>query len=569
MDNPIIIKLLFIYMPINEIANMRRFSKQHRDIIDRFWKDIVRNMIQSIGYAPNGSLVDINDAVRRVYRNEELLIKVLEQQKLQTGFTLTHDGMELLGMLDVEEIDSKAKILLPYLPEYVNNKDTEGPAAKKLYSSAISGDLALFKQEYYLNKSKGQNPGWNLVFKNYLAGLIKKSVNNYSINWSIIEQWDKTDFYKFIKPSLRAYFISDVISMFTMTSQETRIREHNNIVDFIRRTMTPYIEQEKVLLSNVIAHNVEVLPPIYGRAHKTTHALALAVTGFSLIRNLYVKAASIDANLAIEYFTIAHELFDLKNDPMLQQLSGKILQGQTYELIEHVTKYYTIPMNIHTFFLVGTNKLPVDSITDPRTKLKIIIMCGNDIEEISKKMNEPSALRDLAEEPTADLEHHTMFNLNELSSCSSGILWMPVEKCMKIFEALPAGHRSYELFITKDLSFWKIYIYNVFGISDKMPMSENFKDDQERMYRFIQLLNFHIVLNSVDVVRYIYTILDGTLFKTHFMRQLPPSKTFDTLLNEVYKTRNLTIDDEQMWEMPRDDMRFDVNEQWQPVRLRN
>jgi hypothetical protein len=220
-----------------------------------------------------------------------------------------------------------------------------------LYTSATNENLKMFKKHYY------ENPHglihWNTVLSNYLGGRIQRNVRNYKLNWEEIELWDKTDFYKFIKPSIRANYLTQLILMFNEVSLETRKREHDNIVNFIRKVLQPYIDQEKKILQDILAKQHIKLPILYGRdMHRTKHLQASAVMQFSLIRHIFSTAAMIDVSLSKEYFILAHELFDLSNDNVIDSLIPSILVGQTFELLEYFQHFYQLPVYIYTLLLI-------------------------------------------------------------------------------------------------------------------------------------------------------------------------------------------------------------------------
>jgi len=527
-----IIKLLFDYMDIAAIARLRILSREYRDVIDRHWHTIKGNMLRSIGHN------DINNIVRIVYRNDNLLMEVLKMRKLNTGFVLYRYGLDLSILMDstipsrygsANSISPKSRALI----EADISENVKLYSNNILYTSATTEDLKLFKKHYYENPHGPIH--WNTVLSNYLGGRIQRNVRNYEINWGEIELWDKTDFYKFIKPSIRANYLTQLILMFNEVSPETRKRERDNIVYFVKRALQPYIEQEKQLLQDILAKRNIKLPILYGKdTHRTKHLQASVVMQNSLIRHIFTTATMIDTALAKEYFMLAHELFDLSNDIVIDALIPSILVGQNYELLDYFQQYYKLPVSIYTLLLVIIKKLDISVVTDPILRAKILIIGGADIESV-KKIVDISTL-----EANASLD---------IGSFPLEIIpWMSYERCMQLYEQLPYGARSHELFITRDLEFWKYYMKEVLNIDEKNKVSM-----MEILY---PLLSYQISLYNIDAVRYIFNCFDNELllYMNVLDKSNPNLSVFHSVWKEVLSERGLeeapTVPDfEQMEQM--------------------
>lgn len=515
MDTTIIVKLLFDYMDIAAIARLRILSKDYRDVIDRHWTLIKNKMIWSIGKN------DINNIVRIVYRNDELLMEVLKQRKLNTGFVLYRQGLDLSILMDSTIARNNGDSISPKSRALIESEITENVKLYSnmgIYTSATNENLKIFKRLYYDNPYGPIH--WKTVLSNYLGGRIQRNVRNYKLNWDEIELWDKTDFYKFIKPSIRANYLVHVILMFTEVSQETRRREHNNIINFIRRALQPYIEQEKTLLQDILAKRNIKLPILYGKdTHRTKHLQATNIMQMSLIRNVFSVATMIDVSLAKEYFEIAHELFDLSNDVVIDSLMPGILIGQTFELLEYFQQYYRIPVSIFTLLLVIINKLDISVIKDPILKAKTLIIAGADIESVKK----------IADITT--LEENHVLTLDVGSFPLDVIPWMSHKRCMELYKKLPYGARSHELFITRDVEFWEFYMRETLYIDEK-KVSE--------MALIFPFMSYQMSLHNIDVVRHIFNCCDdGLLNQIQLDKSNPNTAVFHNLWKEVLLNRGI------------------------------
>lgn len=547
--HPLIITVLVEtnHFNIQELGRLRAISRNHKAIIDRYWPIIVRKFLNSIGTS------DINYAANLVFRNDDLLLQVLAERQLRTGFVLNNDGKNLL--LSMVNQDSKARQML------INELGTDD----KLFvlQAASKGDVNTYKRMYYAKQTKMRmaimatnDVSMQLIFRYYFRELLLSNTKDYQINWNNVNEWDKTQFYTFIKPGLYAYDMVVLMDAFYFLSHETRTREKPNIIAFIKRNMQPYIDYEKELLQKVLTHSLTEMPRMYGN---TTHKSQMEkrIITESLIRRLVTAAAAVDANLAIEYFLLAHELFDLTDDVALHDLAEVIVRSKTYEIIPVYTKWYKFPVNLYSLLLALSNKIDVSNINfqsenanvmEDVIRTKIGLLQGTDPDELDQMYGQLYQLE----------SHDSMSLYAQIATTSLDLsLLMSTKSCMELYAKLPAGGRSYDLFINRDLDFWKYYIQEVMELSydgdifqpaqtgtdyhnqdldsatlpdlgatlpdayppdfDAYPEEMICAHGIEQQFRgrrannksnpLLRLLQYHIALYSIDVVRYILYLL--------------------------------------------------------------
>jgi hypothetical protein len=523
MDSSIMIKLLFEYMSIDEIARMRILSKKHKEIIDRYWPTIEHKFLGSIGGGENN--IDINIAAQMVYRNERLLAEVLKLKRLNTGYVLTRDGLDLSIMLSRIGQSKMSRDVMR-----AQNLEDDQIDLSTIYTDAYNDDLTAFKAKYYEHNHtmRTGHVAWEQVFADYLRGRLYRNTRNYAINWSEIENFSSTDFYKFIKPSLRAAMFVQLITMFLRVSVETRRREHNNIVQFIRKTFQPYIEQEEMLLRDICRGQIAKPPILYGHGseYRTKHQVATSIMKNSIIRYAYSYAAIIDVDLSKEYFAKAHELFDLTDDSTLKDFPGNIVIGRTFELINIFHEHrYQIPISVYTLLMVFFGKLQIDDLdVHSVIKAKLMLMNGADPDDIRNKLGYDSMDPDLH----AQLSIIDTMEFNKIPT--EIVPWMTKKYAQKIYDML--DFKPYDIFITRDLDFWTQYISDVFGYSLESPPP----DDDNTL---VDLFNFHLKLESIDVLRYILMLMPPKKLKLSSVSR--GSSVIDRLIDEVLVLRSIKV----------------------------
>jgi hypothetical protein len=503
LNDALIIKLFIEnnYLNIQELARLRAISRFHKAIIDTNWLLIVRKLLNSI------PVVDINTVVRLVYKNDELLQQVLAKRQLKTGYILFNNGTTLLTLLQVQP-----EYISPISRQILINElyvDLKFQKLLEIHRAACLEDLDTFKQLYYDQTDQRTdmiytNPVTQtmyLIFGHYIREKLLRNTKDYKINWQEIEKWNQTAFYKFIKPAIKIGDLTAIIVAFGVLSKETLNRERKNIVEFIKRTFTPYIEQEKILLQKTLTHTLTELPPMYGHTLTKNIAEKFIITQ-SLIRRLPSAAALVDSQLAIEYFNMAHELFDLTNDPALIDLPEHIVRSETFDLIPVYTKWYQINFDVYSFLLVLLNKLDMDMLVDDIDDKNTMLVLKTKIGLLQKK--EPDVL---------EKQYGQMYNLEDsnvllpIYSHMSTVglelsMLMSTQFCMQLFEKLPNGGRPYDIFLNRDLNFWKHYIDIVILQRDNII-------DEYKTAKLLELARYHMTLYSIDVTRYILLLLGG------------------------------------------------------------
>lgn len=512
MDNSIV-KLLYNYLNLKEISRLRVLCKSFRNLIDRDFEMLFNKALNKID-AHN----DINQLITQIYGNRSLLIRVLQYVKNTTGYVLDNAGLNLYALISVfhpNDKELKSYIKIPNLP-------LSGVEDRIGFASTMN--LEEFKKSYVTSPEGMQM--WSVIVIEYIRGIFKRNTTNHIIDWDKVNQWNKTNFFRFIKGALKKKDYANIITGISRLSHETRRRNHHQLVDFIQKIIDPMIEDEIQLIRDVqagnecliVGYDMELnrrMPDIHDVIDVSAfHKLQMIVTE-SILRAATATSAMFSDDLFTHYWHIANEVFDYTDDKSLDEIQQSAILSKHPNILTIISHIRKSPMNITNLHAFLQGWIRIENLdVDPYQKLKLMLLT-NGVSDFE---------HDIPITPLVTVESNSMIP-------SNNILWVSKAKCkqlMKKLDELGLWDKIpyfYDIFITRDIEFWTEFI---------TTYSDSLISDPELFGKFIK---YHVTLNNVDVIKY---MIESKLIPTESHYSVGVCVWFQEILDEYNEKNNIT-----------------------------
>jgi hypothetical protein len=517
-----IVKLLYDYTDIREISRLRPVCSTFRDLIDRDFEMLFTKALNKIDHHN-----DINLLLMLVFRKRDLFIRVLRKVKNATGFVLETSGIAVFTLIAMVYPDDKELtdcLTIPSLPT-AGLEDRIGMAYRE--------DLPTFKKSYYANK-EGMMPNlWGPIITEYIHGLFERNTHDFQIDWTAINRWNKSPFFRFIKGGLKKIDYANILAGIGRLSNETLKRNEKQIVDFAKGIFIPMIEEEITLIADIqegvpvkiTGYNFTLnrrMPDVSNTDVddvSTYHKLQFVVAG-SVTRGVLATSALVSNELFQYIWQIANEVFNFVDDTMVKDIRRNAFTMKSTEILDIINPIQMIQPSVLNIMAFIRDLIPLECFeANSYQKLKMLLIKSPITDETFQSLSIDK------EEPVPPLLTEIdvvtpMFNRN----------WMSKKHCLDLIDNLDdlglwdKIPYFYDIFITRDLEFW---------VHFTTQYADSINNDPELKQRIIM---FNVIMNNVDFIRF---AIDNGFLDTGLHNNVGACMWFAELITEHNEKNNI------------------------------